>query len=268
MVGCIIGALQELFVESLPQYYQLRPKLDELVESAAWLWQERSGRDPEPEQRTQLRHLLSSVLAVAGLTGRDHQLLWFMPQDLHRAETLVRARISRALLEELNRNRKLRYCRVTYRTLALVLCTVGKNCHTSHGFVPTKSIRGMLKWHRINTHGCHVKVLLCALMDAGLVKCINDFYEWGGCCRQYAISAVVYSIPFLASLKPLEVECHVAGAPARRPATAPTTREQSESGTTAGTTLLINILGSRPRSKSRCERLIQTFTHPLMGLTA
>jgi hypothetical protein len=142
------------------------------------------------------------VLAGSGVLAPDYQRMWFTPEDLARAEEIIRARISRAELDALNRDPKLRGCHVTYFALALALCTVGKNAHLNFGYVPTKSISKMQQHFRIRSHGSHVRILNDALTDAGLLHCVSRSYRPEGWCRRYALAAVCYTIPFLAHEQP------------------------------------------------------------------
>jgi hypothetical protein len=123
--------------------------------------------------------------------------------DIKRADELARSMISQADLYEINRDPKLKRCRLTYRHLAIAICTAAKNTQTSNGAVPTTSIQGMLRWFGLPTNGSQAAVIFSLLVRKRLLRCTHAAYGPGFCCK-YAPAGQVWSLPFISEMKPAD----------------------------------------------------------------
>jgi hypothetical protein len=238
--GAVFQSLRKCFGYEFPRRRMPESEIDLVVHEALETWHKSDEPSPYralPNEYIDLmiRRLLKQILRKsAGRSAWDPRSLYYGPFDLARAEELIRARISRAVLRALNQEPKLRWCRITYKSLAIALCTIAKNSIINDGFVPTKSVRRTLKFWHISTHGSHVKLLFQALREARLIVCTSAHFEIGVACRQYAVSEAVLSLPFLEHLKSSEVDVTKAAAAPAACAAHLTSRQSSDRGACIG----------------------------------
>ena len=208
MRDCAFAALREFLGHTLPRRDLRRAQLERILRAALARWHDHPDRGwhaalPADVIAGALRGLLRRILRKwRGPAGRGAKGLYFNAFDIDEAEARVRARLSGAAIAALNQNPKLRSARVSYRALAVLLCTIAKDSILNDGYVPTSAMRRMLEFWGIATHGSHLKILVDALTNAGLVECTNSSYrvtdeDGAGYCRRYQVSSVVLRITFL-----------------------------------------------------------------------
>ena len=209
MRDCAFAALREFFGHTLPRRDLRDAQLERIVRAAMAHWHRRPDRGwhavlPADVVAPALRGLLRRILRKwrGPAAGRGATGLYFDAFDIDEAESRVRARVSAAALAALNQNPKLRSARVSYRALSVLLCTIAKDSVINDGYVPTSAMRRMLEFWGITTNGSHIKVLVDALKDAGLVEYANSSYRvtderGAGYCRRYRVTRPVLRITFL-----------------------------------------------------------------------
>lgn len=133
--------------------------------------------------------------------GAPSCALYFSIDDLEAAEVLLRSKLARRKLLQLRKTRGLKGP-LTYRTMAIILCTITKNCHVACGMygredVSVKSLEGMLRWFGITgLNGTFFRVIVETLIDIGLVTIIRNHFA-GHVCRRMQVHGKARRLPFI-----------------------------------------------------------------------
>ena len=210
-VNCVSVAIGD--VVGLRDPNEMGPDLPERILAVSHKVYERAGfargeRDTSRDERFRaiIRWMLKGFdLALAGTGGKGGSLWFSLDVDMLRSEELVRSRIQKATLSDLNRanKKKLRGCKITYPTLALALLVICKNSLTrgddpwhATSSVPVASLRAMLNHFKIRCEGTLASLLFSVLKTARLIECTREEFTTGT-ARQWQPMGAAWTLPFL-----------------------------------------------------------------------
>jgi hypothetical protein len=201
-VQCVRVALQQVIRESRATV------LDEamtaiVIERANALYEARGYADGQRDKARvdTLARIVRYCVTHTDSTRNGVGGVWFGPADLEAAYKIALDLLPADDLKRVNSDPNLKRAQLTYAHFAIAISTAVKNCITSNGAVPVKSVQKMLRHFGLPSNGTQTKVLFGWMIQAGVIDLVQDKYG-PGCCCKYAVARLGWSLPFARPFAP------------------------------------------------------------------